>query len=260
MPGKKGMRKRGNFISKVKDIVRDELKDEIEQKTGVIGTNSTLIPTPTIPTGDVLASENFHPILPLISTGGGGYNKRIGNEVRLKSIDLKYLINYADGDGSNNYRDQAVGVRVMILKQKDHNNVQDALEDFKGTQLLENGAISTAGPAQFVGNTFNLLQKVNRDRFTVRYDKVHYMQRAREFNSSNGSLAHNYAPRPTTGSYRMTFGEKGLLLKYGTDAATETSTFPYFLCIGYSSTMGSAAPSNNILEFSYTSNAKYTDA
>eukprot|EP01047_Picozoa_sp_COSAG01_P144091 COSAG01_NODE_75869_length_192_cov_27.247312_1_plen_44_part_10 len=31
------------------------------------------------------------------------------------------------------------------------------------------------------GTTFNLLQKINRDQFSVRYDKVLYMKRSREF-------------------------------------------------------------------------------
>ena len=248
------------FEKKVKEIVRKELASEIEQKTAVIGTNSTIIDTAAIPDGDVQASDNFHPLMPLLDRGGAGYNQRIGNEVRLKHIDLKYLFNWVDGDGSNNYRDQAIGVRIMILKQKDNMNNIEALEDFRGNQLLENGAISTAGASQFVGNTFNLLQKVNRDRFTVRYDKVHYMQRAREFNSGGSQLTHNYAPKPTTGSKRLTFGKQGLKLKYATDSATKAVNFPYFICIGYASTMGSSSPIGDLIEFSYTANAKYTDA
>jgi hypothetical protein len=248
------------FEKKVKEIVRKELATEIEHKTAVIGTNSTIVDTASIPDGDVQASDNFHPIMPLLDRGSAGYNQRLGSEVRLKHIDLKYLFNWVDGDGSNNYRDQAIGVRIMILKQKDNMNNLEALTDFRGNQLLENGAISTAGASAFVGNTFNLLQKINRDRFTVRYDKVHYMQRAREFNSSNGSLSHNYAPKPATGSKRLTFGKQGLKLKYATDSATKAVNFPYFICIGYASTMGSSTPSSDLIEFSYTANAKYTDA
>jgi len=260
MPQKKMNRK--NFQKKVKEIVRDELKVEIEQKTAVIGTNSTLISTSAIPTGDVGASTNFHPIFPVITQGEGQYNRRIGNEIRLKSLNIKGLLNFADGDGGDNtnYRNNTLGIRVMILRQKDQNSYLGFIEDFQGNKLLENGAISAPGPSNFSGTTFNLLQKINRDQFSVRYDKVMYIERSREFNSGGSQLQFNRAPRPTTFEKTLTFGEQGLKLTYGKGDSTEATNFPYVMVIGIASSIGQTVPDNNLIELSYTANAKYTDA
>ncbi len=261
MPQKKMNRK--NFQKKVKEIVRDELKVEIEQKTAVIGANSTTINKAAIPNGDVSASSNFQPIFPVITQGSGQYNRRVGNEIRLKSLNIKGLINFKDGDGgeaNNNYRNNSLGVRVMILRQKDQNSQLGAIEDFQGNKLLENGTISSPGPAAFAGTTFNLLQKINRDQFSVRYDKVMYIHRAREFNSTASQLQFNVGPKPITFEKTLTFGEQGLKLTYGKGDSTNSTNFPYFMVFGMASSIDATTPDDDLIELSYTSNAKYTDA
>ena len=59
-----------------------------------------------------------------------------------------------------------------------------------------NNRLLTPGPAAFSGTTFNLLQKINRDQFSVRYDKVLYLKRSREFNSTGSQLQFNQGPHP----------------------------------------------------------------
>ena len=261
MPRKQAKPSR-RFEKNVKDIVREELKEELEEKVAVIGFANESVDTPGIPSGDVSASSNFAPLFPLITTGGGKYNKRIGNEIRLKHLDLEMLLAYVNQTGEQNtgYEDQAVGIRVMILRQKDDNDYQAFKGDAQTDKLLQNGSIVTPGPSNFSGTTINLLQNINRDQFSVRYDKVHYMQRPRKFNDNGGQLQFNTPPRPVFIKKRLTFGKRGLKLTFGNDDSTSPTNFPYLLVVGYASSVDNSAPANNLVEYSYSARAVYTDA
>ena len=249
-----------NFTKKVQAIVRDEIQEELEDKVAVVGLATIGIATASIPTGNVAGITNFVKLLPLISQGDGQYNSRIGNEIRLKHLDIKMLLQYRDAASQDDYFDASVGVRVMILRQKDTNTQEGTLENFQGDKLIENGSVLAPGPAAFSGNTINLLQKVNREQFSVRYDKVHYMDRARQYNELGTNMQFNRPPRPTVVSHRMKFGKNGLKLTFGNGVSESPTNFPYIMVIGYASTISNAAPSPSIIQYSYSSNASYTDA
>lgn len=247
---------------KVRSIVKDEQQEELEDKVAVIGFNQEAIDTAAIPTGNVAASSNFIKILPNITQGLGQYNNRVGNEVRLKEIDIKMLLQYREGDSTTttNYVDQTVGVRVMILRQKDNNDQIGFIGDAQTDKLLENGSIIAAGPSNFSGATINLLQKINREQFSVRYDKVFYLDRSRRFNDGSSQLTFNRPPRPVVMQHKLKFGKQGLKLTFGNAASDNPTNFPYVMVVGYASTEASTVPSNNLLTYTYTANAKYTDA
>ena len=259
MPYKKGNNKR--FVKNVKAIVRDELQEELENKVGVIGLNDVDLPTSAIPDGNLAANANIVRILPLISQGDGQYNERIGNEIRLKHLDIKMLINYGLANlSTNNNEDTSLGVRVMILRQKDANASASAVQNFQGNKLLENGLASGA-PAAFSGATFNLLQKINREQFSVRYDKVHYIDAAYRYSGGGTTVTQSFfPPKSKVISKRLTFGKNGLKLTYGNGASTDPTNFPYFMVLGVASTVSTSVPSNNLLRYSYSANASYTDA
>ncbi|AXH76450.1 MAG: coat protein [Properatisvirus sabatis] len=258
---RKGSRNTKRFEKNVKAIVRDELREELENKVGVIGANDVDLDTSAIPNGDVAASSNFVRILPLISQGDGQYNERIGNEIRLKHLDIKMLINYGLANlSTNNNEDTSLGVRVMILRQKDENASTGAVENFQGNKLLENGLVSGA-PAAFSGDTFNLLQKINREQFSVRYDKVHYIDAAYRYSGGGTTVTQSFfPPKSKVISKRLTFGKQGLKLTYGDGASSNPTNFPYFMVLGVASTVSTTVPSNNLLRYSYSANASYTDA
>lgn len=253
------MGKKMTFEKKVKKIVNKELQVELEEKVGVVGDRVGIF-TAAIPSGNVGSSGNFISLLPPIEQGIGQYNRRVGNEIRLKRVDLTMLLNYKDSSGTGNYNDQSVGVRVMILKQKDNNDEAGFRSDAQTDKLLENGSIIAPGPSNFSGTTLNLVQKINREQFTVRYDKVHYIDRPREYNSSGGQLVFNKPPRPVIIKKSLTFGEKGLKLTFGNGVSVNPTNFPYVMVIGYASAMTTSAPSDNLLEYTYSANSKYTDA
>ena len=252
------------FKKNVKQIVRDELQGELEEKVAVIGLSDVDLDTPSIPNGNVSASSNIVRIFPVIGQGDGQYNQRVGNEIRLKYLDIKMLMNFNLPELSTNQNENAaLGVRVMILKQKDQNAASGAVFDFQGNKLLENGLVpATAGPAAFSGTTFNLLQKINREQFSVRYDKVFYMDATYRQQSGGATPVSQsfFPPRTRVMSKRLTFGKNGLKLTYGDGASTDPTNFPYLLVIGYASSVSNAVPSNNLIRYSYSANATYTDA
>jgi hypothetical protein len=261
---KQATAKSKRFEKSVKAIVRDELQEELEDKVAVIGISDVDLDTPSIPNGNVSASSNVVRIFPLIAQGDGQYNQRVGNEIRLKHLDIKMLMNFNLAQlSTNENEDSAIGVRVMILKQKDQGSAVGAIEDFQGNKLLENGLVPTsAGPAQFDGTTFNLLQKINREQFSVRYDKTFYMDAVyRQTTGGATTVSQSFFPPKTkVMSKRLTFGKNGLKLTYGDGGSTDPTNFPYVLVMGYASTVSNATPSNNLIRYSYTANASYTDA
>ncbi len=254
---KKNSKRGANFAKKVREVVRDEIATETENKIAVVGLTDTLVNTPAIPNGDVASSTNFIKLMPLISQGTAQYNNRIGNEIRLKSLDIKMLLNVALADASTDALENAgIGVRVMILRQKDQNSQLGIISDFQGNKLVENGGILTAGPSQFVGDTWNLVQKINREQFSVRYDKVFYMDTPYRHNDTGVQ----FPTKTKVMSHTLRFGKAGLKLTFGDGASSNPTNFPYIMVVGYASTTGQDAPSNNLVRYSYTSNANYTDA
>lgn len=257
----KNTKKSMNFTKKVQDIVRDEMQEELEEKHALIGESNTRITSASIPTGNVAGFTNFVRLLPEITQGDGQYNERVGNEIRLKHLDITMLLQYTAGEDFPtpvDYQDSSVGVRVMILRQKDDNAFAGAIANFQGNKLLENGP--AGGPASYNALTFNNLQKINREQFAVRYDKTFYIDRTVGYNESGGQLAFNRPPRPVVMKHRLTFGKEGRKLTFGDAASTEPSNFQYFMVLGYASTIDNIAPNDGILQYSYSANSEYTDA
>lgn len=146
----------------------------------------------------------------------------------------------------------------MILRQRDEGSYLGASVNFQGNKLLEVGPAGGPGPYQAL--TFNNLQKINREQFAVRYDHVHYIDRNVGYNETGGQLAFSRPPRPQVMKHKLTFGTKGLKLTYGDAASTTPANFPYFIMVGYASTIDNVAPNDGIVQYSYSANGTYTDA
>jgi len=258
---RKGSKPSKAFTKKVKEIVHDELQEELEEKHSIIGETNTRITTAPVPNGVVAGFTNFISILPEIPQGDGQYNERMGNEIRLKHIDITMLLQYVKGEDFPtpiDYQDVSLGVRVMVLRQRDEGSYLGASLNFQGLKLLENGP--AGGPAAYAALTFNNLQKINREQFAVRYDKVHYIDRNVGYNEAGGQLAFGMPPRPKVMKYRLGFGKTGLKLTWGNGASGTPTNFPYFIMVGYASTIDNVAPNDGIVQYSYSANGVYTDA
>lgn len=265
--GKRPVKNSKRFEKSVKTIVREELKDELEEKIAIVQYDNIPI-LREIPSGLVFNGQgNFFEILPVINqstTGEAGraYGERIGNEITLKHIQLRYFLNYSASDADDaRPQDHKVAVRVMLLKCKQYNDVSKAFDDMPTNKLLRFGNDSgTTGVANFAGDPLDSFSDINRDLFAVRYDKVHTLTAPVNIAGASSVDMMAVPSGLKFGSYRLTFGQKGLKLNFTDGDASISNNFPYFLCVGMTSLSDSNKPASGLAEMTLNCSASYTDA
>ncbi len=260
--------------SELRKIIRKELSNELEEKHGICEYQNIAIQR-NIPSGVVFNADeigstgNFYKILPEISqsvTGetGRAYNTRIGNEITLKEIDLHGFLSHAD-DATNDISlpNSRLAVRVMILRAKEINDGQLLFNNMPTDTLLRFGnwdATGNAGPSNFGGFVLDPFRDINRDTFAVRYDETFQIE-APVLVGGASSVTAGVIPSTTKfWRHKLKFGSKGLKLKYSQESDLEPNNFPYFLCVGYSSTTGTTGPENDKVRMTLSCVGTYTDA
>ncbi len=267
MPPKKGNSKR--FVKSVKEIVQNELKEEIEEKHAITEYESIFMKS-AIPAGVVFNGQgNFFKILPEIDqsvTGEAGraYNTRIGNEINLKSIDLNGYLSYANSNtAQSDFENAKLAVRVMILRAKAINDQELLFDEMPTDTILRFGnqsATAGNGATNFSGFPLDSFREINRDTFTVRYDKVFYLDAPVILPGSSQPDVTVVPSRSRMFKHKMTFGNKGLKLKYSVQADNNPNNFPYFMVVGYSSMSSTGKPSDQLVRMTLSSVGTYTDA
>ena len=257
-----------NFQKKVKQIVQDELADELEEKHALIDYDNVSL-NRAIPSGVVLNGQgNFFKLLPTIEqsiTGEAGrsYNTRIGNEITLKSIDIMGMLSYANSNtAQTDYQNGKIAVRVMILKAKEINDVEVLFDNMPTDTLIRFGNVAgTAnGPAAFTGFGVDAFRSINRDTFAVRYDKVIYLDAPVILPGSTQPDISVIPSRAKMFKHKLSFG-KGLKLKYSTSTDLNANNFPYFMVMGYAGQTGVATkPDDNLAICNMSCVGTYTDA
>ena len=260
--------KKKNFDKRVKDIVLKEIKQETEEKYALVSyDNNTL--NANIPSGDVTSSFNYMRLLGPIdqisysnTTGDQGqYNMRVGDEIILKELDIKGFVSYNDLT-INQQINARTGVRVMILRQRDENTDLGFVTNSHGDKLLESGELAVPGPAAFTGRPLNLIQGINRELYAVRYDKTFNLSQSLQL---AGTTNVNRSTGPTDKTlqffkHKLTFGKRGLKLKYTDGNADTPNNFPYVMVIGYANLVDNSAATNGNINVTMNSIATYTDS
>ncbi len=261
-------RPKKNFDKSVKEIVRNELAQELEEKNALTEYNNVLLKT-TIPSGAVLNGQgNFFKLIPQIfqsTTGGAGsaYNERIGNEICLKELDIHGFLNSRqDLVSITSLENIKIAVRIMILKAKEVNDQELLFDNMPTDTLLRFGEQTTGfgGPISYQGLPLDSFRDINRDTFSVRYDKVHYLNGPTFYpGSTNPDVTQNPSSLKIF-RHKMTFGKRGLKLKYSASTDTQPNNFPYFMVVGYSSMSANAVPSSNLAALTLSISSRFTDA
>jgi len=256
------------FDKKVKNIVREQLSEEVEEKYAIIQYSDTPI-NAAIPSGVVFNNQgNFFQLMPPIvqsATGaaGKGYNTRIGNEISLKSLEVNGALSYNYSlTTQTNYQNSKLALRVMILRAKNINDVGVLFDNMPTTDLLRFGDSSSiiVGPVAFTGAPLDSFSDINRDTFSVKYDKVHYL------NSpviSPGTSSVDLSLIPSSSKifkHKINFGKNGLRLKFDDINDSVANNFPYFMVMGYSSMAGLGTPANGLARVAINCVSTYTDA
>lgn len=259
--------KKQTFEKKVKAIVQKEIEEELEEKHAITAYAGIPILT-TIPSGVVLNGQgNFFKLMPEIfqsTTGSAGsaYNERVGNEIILKELDIHGYLNYIPvANYITNPENAKLAVRVMILRSKEVNDQELLFDDMPTDGLILFGTQTSGlgGPVPYQGLPLDSFRDINRNTFSVRYDKVHYLNGPTVF---PGTSDPNVSLVPSSLKmirHKLTFG-KGLKLKYTASSDTQANNFPYFMVIGYSSMSSNAVPANGLVQATFNISGKYTDA
>ncbi len=274
MPNKGYRKNSKRFEKSVKDIVLKELKEEIEEKHAICEYQNIAIDR-AIPSGVVVNADqigstgNFYKILPEIeqsATGEAGraYNTRIGNEIQLKEIDLHGFLSHTDDATSDiSLPNSRLAVRVMILRAKEINDGEVLFDNMPTDTLLRFGnwdATGNSGPSNFGGFVLDPFRDINRDTFSVRYDKTFQVNAPVVITGLTSTTAGVIPSTTKVFRHKLKFGKRGLKLKYSASSDLEPNNFPYFLCVGYSSTTGTSGPENDKVKMTLSCVGTYTDA
>ena len=258
------------FEKRVKELVHDELKEELEQKVAIVEYPNQ-VPSREIPFGNIgiTAQQNIFKLLPSIpqsTTGEAGakYNMRIGNQINLREISIDGFLSYRYPltDSSVAYPDAKLAVRVMIVRAKQFNDLSKAFADMPTNVLIRNGSTLSNHVGPYGGYTMDSFREINRDAFAVRYDKVFYLNAPVEI-PGGATLGSDFGVIPSglkLFKKKISFGKNGMKLTYSNQTDDEAENFPLFLMVGYSSMSGTSRPNDNLVDMSITCTAKYTDA
>lgn len=273
MPYRKGMKKASRkpnskrFVKSVQAIVRRELSEELEEKQAIVQYDNVPIQR-NIPSGLVLNGQgNFFRLLPPITQStvgeaGRAYGERIGNEISLKKLSIKYFCNYNSPDALEiRPQDHKIAVRVMILKCKLYNDVNKAFDDMPTDQILRFGnTVGVTGPGPFEGDPLDLQSQINRDIFSVRYDKMHVLTAPVNISGATGVDLIAEPSGLKFGEKTLTFGKNGLKLKFASNTDAVPNNFGYFMVVGTTSLSAPSRPASLLCNMTVNCNAIYTDA
>ena len=243
----------------ISEIAQLEINEEVEKKYQVQQVANTVLLVAPTASGDVSAVGNYFPILTAINQGDANHNQRVGNEIILKSLSVDCTAYFANlyADDARQYYDGNLGVRFLILRQRDQNTANGAIGAWKGNDLLK----SSGGPTAWTGKSTDLHCPINLEAYAVIHDsKTVMMNNKATTQSTNFDLAFTKPGDFKKLSYNFKFGKHGKKLKFVDDAATFSTNFPYIGVILYCGLYGDTAPNDQLLRFNKVTYAQYTDA
>lgn len=227
MPRQKYQRNQRNQTQLVKKIVKKELAKEIEFKDY----NRASAPNSVTSGGVIEYLTNI--------AGGTNDSQRIGNEITIKSLDLRYEITAPGGDVTNI-------VRVILFR--DMSAGPAVTPPVVATTPIGAGVLQSQSddptPIVYITNGMQAIQPFlseNRDRYKILMDRVHTLG-----DSSNSSL-----PYRVVGSRYI---KKNMKVKYYDNNANSSDRGSFYLMF--------ISDSSAIAHPVYTFNCKfiYTDA
>ena len=260
------------MTKQVETIVEKALAEELEEKRAISQYQAKSIES-VIASGNVLTNQtNYFDLLAPITqvansrslsgAPGGAYGFRIGDEINLKKVIIKGYCYLPDLTAANQGNTQ-IGVRVMILKQKDKDSYGGFRADSHANKLLLDtvGVSGYQGPGQFNGAPLYLVREINRNEYAVRYDKVIHLSRDYIGGSSTSTkFAASSSKALKFFEHELTFG-KGKKLNFTDGASIVPNNFPYLLVVGQVNMADPAvAVPAGTAKLTMSSTAVYTDA
>jgi len=189
-------------------------------------------------------------------TNGTANNQRIGDKINLKSHTIKGYFRIVPNTTAGNYKFGNVAVRMLCLSFKSLSNYDNIINDTTLTAklagMLQKGGTSVGA----TGLISDVLSPINRDLFTVHYDKVYHIKQ--DYNLS----AVGSSTMDTLRFYKINLKVKNKVLKYTDDVSSGLLPTNYAPCLFfmYSYLDGSLADTTSTnLQVFYESLVRYED-
>lgn len=246
-------RTRSNFVRSVKQIVHSLT----ESKQAYTSTGNSLVKfnSGIDSTGDMVQ------ILPYVSQGIQA-NARIGEQIRAKSLNVKGYIKLDINDTVDSGKLPAVIARMMVVTMKTRPCYYDATGSSATlATLLKKGGTTTG----FTGVLSDIMAPINRDAFTVHYDRKFYLNQSyiNAIGASAPSTTVTQDIRNTVKFFNFNVKCKNRLLKYDEDVGSDLlpTNFGPFLVLGYAYADGSSPDTlTTALGLQFDSMFTYEDA
>lgn len=172
----------------------------------------------------------LHTIIPDIALGTER-NDRIGPKVKLNNINIKGRIDIPADDNpilGNDDRAQ-IYVRMFVLSVKQLKPLNDVVTDWNtkfDPKFFKDNANATAPTGEYK----DMLSSVNRELFTVHYDKVMKLNRHYPFFPDPTSTSGASNQIPTSREFNINMKVKNKILNYPTPTIVQNSNFQPFVC------------------------------
>lgn len=245
--------KRTNFNRKVKMVLSSLAEDK--QAFLTTGNSLSKFNSGIDSVGDLIQ------VLPGISQGVAE-NQRIGNQIRAKNLNIKGYLKLDVNDINDSTKLPNIVARMMVVTMKNAQNFTDAQgASPKIGTLLKKGGTTVA----FSGLLSDIYAPLNRDVFTVHYDKRFYLNQSyvNATGPSPPSTIISQDVKNTVKFFNINIKCKNRLLRYDEDVSGDIlpSNFGPFLLLGYSYLDGSSPDVlSTPLGLQFDSTLNYEDA
>lgn len=207
------------------------------------------------------ANVSFTRLVPNVAVGTAD-NQRIGDQVRVQSINWSGVLNMISQGTGQSDSVRRIGVRMMVLTPKSYGNWASSSANFANWQslILKKGGIVTG----FTGAIDDLFAPINTDAVTCHYNRVFKFTQGSFFQATgtNANGIVSYETSPLVKFFKHTFRFKNRQLKFDNaiDSGLTPTNMGMVIALGYCYLDGSAPDAVNRVSLQYHSVMKYEDS
>lgn len=213
---------RGAFKKKVLQVIQERCED----KQAFHSMNTVYF------NGAVNSDSEFYTLLPGVAQGSDTHN-RIGDQIRGKYLEVKGHVQFLLAtDTDANCR---IAVRLMVVSNKTTPSYYASNATVGYSKLLS----ANGSNQQYAGDILSSYLPINREAFTVHYDRIHYMSISQLYHAAATDIEVARDTRYTTKFFTVRIPCKKLM--HFADGAAYPSNFNPQICLGYAHVDGSAA-------------------
>lgn len=192
--------------------------------------------------------QRLHTVIPTISQGVERHDRE-GTKIKLQSININGKIDIpADDNPAIGNGDRAqIYVRLMCLSLKQMKLLTDVINDWNA-DLNDKFFKNNSQPFGPTGQYLDMLSSINREVFTVHYDKVMKLSRNYPFFPDPTSTSGAASQVPTSKEFSINLKVKNKVLDYAQPSSNRSQNFQPFVCALFAYNNGSA-PSTSAVPF-----------